>query len=139
LKELIKIIKIITKLKGGIIKIMADDEFAEGFDDFPEDLDDDLATPAPAKAPARGRPQPQPQRRPQAPPQRNTVQTQATASAPVQTPEKPRFIPFILPERNGVFDNQTGQPIMEDKDKSDLIIGLLTDIINRLDKIEQGL
>lgn len=117
-------------------------EESEGFEDFPEDLDDDLTRVPPApplrkqapvtpQMPQRGRP---PQQQP-----RNTVQTQAPASAPVQTPDKPRFIPFVLPARSGIFDNQTGQPFMEDPDKLDLIIGILTDHTNRLDRIEQGL
>jgi hypothetical protein len=128
---------------------MADEEFAESFDDFPEDDFGDLAEPAPApaqKAPARkqqpqqqaprGRPHPQQQ---QQQPQRNTVQAQAPASAPVQTPESPRYIPFILPPRNGVFDNYTGKPLMEDQDKLDLIIGMIVDLKNSVSKIEQGL
>ena len=121
---------------------MADDEFAEGFEDFPEDFSDLEEAPAKAPAPAR-KPVPQPQQqaprgRPQMQPQRN-VQAQAPASAPVQTPQGPRFVPFVLPARNGVFDNQTGKPFMEDQEKLDLIIGLLTDHTNRLDRIEQGL
>lgn len=119
---------------------MADDEFTDGFEDFPEDFGDLDAAPAPApKAPARKQaPQQQvPPRRPQ--PQRNTVQTQAPASAPVQTPEGPRYIPFILPPRNGVFDNQTGRPLMEDQDKLDLIIGMIVDLKNSVSRIEQGL
>ena len=120
------------------------DEFTEGFDDFPEDFGDLEEAPAPAqKAPARRQPPqqaPQQQRRPQPQQQqRNTVQAQAPASAPVQTQQGPRYVPFVLAARNGVFDNQTGKPVMEDQEKQDLIIGLLTDMLNRLDRIEQGL
>ena len=118
-------------------------EESEGFEDFPEDLDEEL-TRTPAAPPRKQQPPAPPQisprgRPPQQPQQRSTVQAQAPASAPVQTPDKPRFIPFVLPARSGIFDNQTGQPFMEDPDKLDLIIGILTDHTNRLDRIEQGL
>lgn len=125
---------------------MVEEEFAENFDDFPEDFDDEVAPPVQAQAASRGRPsksqpQPQPQARQQAQarPQPQPQRVQASASAPIQTPDKPRFVPFVLPARNGMFDNQTGQPFMEDQDKLDLIIGILTDHSNRLDRIEQGL
>jgi hypothetical protein len=119
---------------------MAEDDFPEDFDDaFPED--EEPQAPAPKQqVPVRKAatpPSQQQQARRQAPPQRQTVQ--APASAPVQTPPDIRFVPFILPPRNGVFDNQTGRPYMEDAEKLDLIIGLLTDHTNRLDRIEQGL
>jgi hypothetical protein len=53
-----------------------------------------------------------------------------------KTLQSPRFVPFVLPCRNGIFDNKTEKPYMEDADKTDLLLGLLTDVLNRLDKIE---
>lgn len=120
---------------------MAEDNFEFDDDNFGEEFQDE--------APRQPQQQPQPQqprkgnlappRKNPQPQQRNTVQTQAPASAPVTTPERQRYSPYILPARTGVFDNLTNKPLMEDPEKTDLLVALLTDVINRLDRIEQNL
>lgn len=116
---------------------MAEDDFSEDFDDeLPEEFreEEPAARPAPRKAP----PQRAPPQRPQPQPQRQPVQVQAPASAPVQT-QKVKYVPFVLPARAGIYDNEAGKPLMEDPDKMDLILGLLTEILNRINNIEQNL
>ena len=122
-------------------------------DDFTEDFDDD---PLPeefqeeAKQAPQRRPAPQaPQRAPRpAPPQRQ-VQTQAPASAPVQT-QQVRFVPFELPSRVGIFDNVTGKPLMEESPRSndkldtvisklDVIFGAVTELMNRVNELEKNI
>ena len=115
---------------------MAEDNFEFDDDNFGEEFEEE-----------QPKQQPQPQRKTQAPPQRkappqqqrNVVQTQAPASAPVTTPDKQRYSPYILPARTGIFDNLTGKPYMEDAEKMDLIVASQVDILNRLDRIEQNL
>ena len=107
-------------------------------DDFTEDFEDDPLPPEfeePKPAPRRPAP-PAPRARP-APPQR-PVQAQAPASAPVQT-QRIQYVPFVLPARVGVYDNEAGKPLMEDPDKQDLILGLCTEILNRVSNIEKNL
>jgi hypothetical protein len=107
-------------------------------DDFTEDFEDDPLPPefeeeAP-RAPPR-RPAPAPQKARPAPPQRPV---QAPASAPVQT-QRVQYVPFVLPARIGVYDNEAGKPLMEDPDKMDLILGVVTEILNRVSNIEKNL
>jgi hypothetical protein len=122
---------------------MVDDDFTEDFEDdpLPEEFQDEAPKPAPR------RPAP-PARRP-APPQRQQVQTQAPASAPVQT-QQVRFVPFELPARIGIFDNSTGKPLMEespkDKDKLDLVMakldvifGAVTELMNKVTELEKNI
>lgn len=122
---------------------MADD-FTEDFEDDP--LPEEFQDEAP-KAPKR--PVAPPQRRPQAPPQRQQVQTQAPASAPVQT-QQIRFVPFELPSRVGVFDNMTGKPLMEESPRSqdkldaiiakiDVLFGLQVELLNRVTELEKDI
>lgn len=119
---------------------MAEGDFPEEeFDDLPEDFEDEIVSGRPPKK-AQPVAAPAPTRQPaQLPPQSRQRPVQAAASAPVQTPQQPRYVPFVLPARSGVFDNLTNRPLMEDPDKSDLMLGLLAEILNRLDRIEQGL
>jgi hypothetical protein len=111
---------------------MADDDFTEDFEDepLPEEFQE--------------APKPQPSRR-QAPPLKppvrpapRQVQAQAPASAPVQT-QPVQYVPFSLPARVGIFDNLVGKPLMEDPDKLDLILGALTEILNRVNDIQKNL
>lgn len=111
---------------------MAEDNFEFDDENFGEDFEEE-----PKQQPQRKAPVAAPQRK--APPQRNTVQTQAPASAPVTTPDRQRYTPYILPARTGIFDNLTNKPLMEDPEKLDLIVATLTDVLNRLDRIEQNL
>jgi hypothetical protein len=123
---------------------MADD-FTEDFEDDP--LPEEFQEEAPKQAPPR-RPAPAPpQRGRPAPLQRQQVQ--APASAPVQT-QKVRYVPFELPARIGIFDNSTGQPLMEespkDKDKLDMVIakldvifGAVTELMNKVTELEKDI
>jgi len=113
-------------------------------DDFTEDFDDELPAefqeeeqPQPKPAPRRPAPPQKTRQQPQQP-QRQSVQAQAPASAPVQT-HTVKYVPFVLPARAGIYDNEAGKPLMEDPDKQDLILGLLTEILNRINNIEQNL
>ena len=50
-----------------------------------------------------------------------------------------RFTPFLMPERIGVLDNETQQPLMEDKDTNTLLLGLITKLLNDVDDIKKNL
>lgn len=112
---------------------MADD-FTE---DFEEDLPEEFEEP---QQPAR------PQKKAQAPPIRpnrtppmpQRQQAQAPASAPVQT-QPVQYVPFSLPARVGIYDNYAQKPLMEDPDKLDVILGVLTEILNKVTNIEKNL
>ena len=125
---------------------MANDDFTEDFEDDPlpeEFQEEEQPKPAPR------RPAPAPQRARPAPLQRQQVQTQAPASAPVQT-QQVRFVPFELPSRIGIFDNTTGKPLMEEspKDRSemslisaklDILFGAVTEIMNKITELEKNI
>ena len=136
---------------------MADDDFTEDFtedfddDPLPEEFQDEAPAPKAQAPPRRPAPAPQQPRARPAPPQapRQQVQTQAPASAPVQT-QAIRFVPFELPARIGIFDNNTGKPLMEespkDKDKIDSVIakldvifGAVTELLNRVTELEKNI
>lgn len=138
---------------------MANEEEEDFFDEL-EDYEEPAPAPqqrrpAPAPAPApvqqgRGRPrlqqpqsvqpqqsQPRPQPQPQqSQPQSVQVPVQQAAAAPQSVD---RYVPFILPQRVGMFDQTTGQPVIEDPEKLDLMIGLLVGLHNKLERIEQRL
>ena len=125
---------------------MADEDFTEDFDDDP--LPEEFQEEAPKQAPPRRPAPPAPRARP-APPQRQQVQTQAPASAPVQT-QQVRFVPFELPSRIGIFDNTTGKPLMEEspRDKTelsliitklDILFGAITEIMNKINELEKNI
>lgn len=80
------------------------------------------STPVPAPAPIP------------AAPRRKRVEPVAAAEAP-----KERFTPFMMPERIGVIDNETQQPLMEDKDNNTLLLGLITKLLNDVDDIKKNL
>jgi len=103
-----------------------DDELPEGVE-FAEPAPA-APKPAPAQAPQRRYVQPQPQPR-------------ARAPAPVAATEAPgeRFTPFMMPKRIGVIDNETGQPLMEDKDTNTLLLGLVTKLLNDVEDIKKNL
>ena len=123
-----------------------ENDFTEDFDDDP--LPEEFQEEAPKQAPPRRPAPPAPRARP-APPQRQQVQTQAPASAPVQT-QQIRFVPFELPSRIGIFDNSTGKPLMEEspKDKTelslittklDILFGAITEIMNKINELEKNI
>jgi hypothetical protein len=113
---------------------MADD-FTEDFEEeLPEDFPEE---PSPRMPPRKASaPAPRQNRAPPIAPQRQ--QTQAPASAPVQT-QAIQYVPFSLPARVGIYDNFAQKPLMEDPDKLDVILGVLTEILNRVTNIEKNL
>jgi hypothetical protein len=127
---------------------MAEDDFTEDFDDDPLPEEFQEEAPKQAQIPRRPAP-PAPQRAPRPAPPRQQVQTQAPASAPIQT-QQVRFVPFELPTRIGIFDNTTGKPLMEESprtmDKQDLIIakldvvfGAVTELMNKVNELEKNI
>lgn len=66
-----------------------------------------------------------------------TVTPPAVAAAAEAAKE--RFTPFMMPERVGVLDNETQQPLMEDKDTNTLLLGLVTKLLNDVDDIKKNL
>jgi len=115
------------------------DDFTEDFDDDP--LPEEFQDEEPVKAPPRINPSTRNRvRQPQQPQQHSQPRypVQAPASAPVKTQEV-QYVPFSLPARVGVYDNYAGKPMMEDPDKMDLILGLCTEILNRISNIERNL
>lgn len=124
------------------------DDFTEDFDDEPlPDEFQEAPKPAPARRPAPA-PAPKQQARPMQAPQRQ--QAQAPASAPVQT-QRVQYVPFELPPRVGIFDNDAGKPLMEESPnmrgdkldlvmaKLDVIFGAVTELMNRVTNIEKNL
>jgi hypothetical protein len=128
---------------------MAEDDFTEDFEDdpIPEDFEEEpVSKPAPRKPI-------QPAQRSRlgqtSAPARQVVQAQAPASAPVQT-QKVRFVPFELPARIGIFDNNTGKPLMEESPKDgdklnaviaklDVIFGAVTELMNKITELEKDI
>lgn len=50
--------------------------------------------------------------------------------------QRDRYVGYISAKRYGIMDNTTGQPYIETTDAESLTISLLSDILNKLDKIE---
>lgn len=133
-----------------------DDPGAEGFYDSPEEeipSYDDAPPMAPEpprpKAnyrvvkqqqqaqPPRQQPQPQMERAPvRARPQQIPQQTQAPQA---QAQAGDRFLPFEMPKRIGLFDRDENRAIVEDEDMQRVIIAMLADIKNQLQRIETSL
>lgn len=129
--------------------VTENDDFTEDFEDeaLPEDFEEEA--PAPKQAPRRPAPAPAPPQRgrPQQQPQRQQVQ--APASAPVQT-QQVRYVPFELPARIGIFDNNTGKPLMEEsprnvvtldslKAQMDVLFGAITELMNKVTELEKDI
>ena len=103
---------------------MAEDFTEEQFDD---ELSEDAEPVEPAKPnPAvpkehRREPRREEQRREAAPEPRN------------------RYNAFMMPTRIGVIDNETGQPLAEDGEIINLLLGLITKLLNDVDEIKKSL
>lgn len=70
-----------------------------------------------------------------APPQKMPAPVQAPAPQPIVN----RYSPYMLPTRVGIIDNETQQPIIEAMDSGEVMLATLSDILNRLERIENSL
>ena len=52
---------------------------------------------------------------------------------------KERYGAFMVPNRIGVIDNETGQPLAEDEEINNLLLGLITKLLNDVDEIKKSL
>lgn len=50
-----------------------------------------------------------------------------------------RYVPYMVPAKFGLLDNASQAPIFEVGDNDSLIMALLTEILNRVERIEQSL
>ena len=74
--------------------------------------------------------------RQEAPQQRTERPVENTQAAE----EKPgRYVPYMVPAKFGLLDNSVQAPILEVGDNDSLIMALLTEILNRVERIEQSL
>lgn len=72
------------------------------------------------------------------------VQVQAPRPVAPKRPQpvkqqQPRYVAYKTEKRYGLIDNITGQPVMESQDIETLTLSVLSDILNKLDKIESSL
>ena len=65
--------------------------------------------------------------------------SQQPVAPATETVEMERFTPFVTPRRVGVLDNETQEPLMEDKDSNMLLLGLVTKLLNDVDDIKKNL
>ena len=69
------------------------------------------------------------------PPQKMPAPVQAQAPEPIMN----KYSPYILPPRVGIIDNESQQPVIEAQDLNDVMLATLSDILNRLERIERSL
>lgn len=98
-------------------------------DGFDTPLDQAPAAAAPATR-GPGRPP-----GPRQPPQKMPAPVQAPAPQPIAS----RYAPYMMPTRIGIIDNETQQPVVESQDINEIILATLSDILNRLERIESSL
>ena len=115
------------------------DDFTEeeSYDELPEEFQDE---PQPKKK--AGRPA-------TVAPTRQRIQSSSQAPAPVAQTQQPipttpqqkadRFTPYMMAKRVGVYDNQMNKPMMEDVEVDNVLLGLITIILNDLDDIKKRL
>ena len=70
----------------------------------------------------------------EAPKNINTPNATTNVDAP-----KDRYNAFIMPTRIGVIDNNTGRPLAEDSEINNLLLGLITKLLNDVDEIKGSL
>ncbi len=105
---------------------MAEDFTEEQFDD---ELPEDVEPAEPAAKPSN----------PRAAPTLNRRERKAeSAVTNVDTP-KERYNAFMMPTRIGVIDNNTGRPLAEDSEINNLLLGLITKLLNDVDDIKKSL
>jgi len=101
---------------------------------MPNNNNDGFDTPLDANAPgAQQMPQGPPAQAP--PAQKMPAPVQAPAPEPVVN----RYSPYILPTRIGIIDNESQQPVIEAMDANEVMLATLSDILNRLERIERSL
>jgi len=76
-----------------------------------------------------------PPRNRQQPPQKMPALVQEPAPEPIVN----RYAPYMMPKRVGLIDNETQQPIIEAGDINEVMLATLSDILNRLERIERSL
>jgi len=94
----------------------------------------DAAVPGQAPMPV-GPPAQAPARRTAQPPQKMPAPVQAPAPEPIVN----KYSPYMMPTRVGIIDNEAQQPIIEAQDLNEVILASLSDILNRLERIERSL
>ena len=99
---------------------------------MPNNNNDGFDTPLDANAPGPQMPVGPPAT---APPQKMPAPVQAPAPEPIVN----RYSPYILPTRIGIIDNETQQPVIEAMDSNEVVLATLSDILNRLERIERSL
>ena len=122
-------------MKGGYIKMNEDFTEEEFEDELPEGVEFAEPAPNPKAAPVAPRTR---TAAPAEPKRRRPAPVEPVASAAAEA-VKERFTPFLMPERTGVLDNETQQPLMEDKDINTLLLGLITKLLNDVDDIKKNL
>lgn len=60
--------------------------------------------------------------------------TPAAEEAPVE-----RYVPFKISEKVGILDNETNQTLMEDENVNNLLLGLMTKLLNDVEDIKKNL
>ena len=69
------------------------------------------------------------------PPQKMPAPVQAPAPQPIAN----RYSPYMMPTRVGIIDNESQKPVIEAQDLNEVILASLSDILNRLERIERSL
>lgn len=74
------------------------------------------------------------------------VEEEPEETIPIQVPKRKekqqpaaRYVAYKTEKRYGLIDNLTGQPIAESADAEALTLTILSDILNKLDRIESSL
>ena len=106
---------------------MAEDFTEEQFDD---ELPEDVEPARVAAKPSNSRAVPTQNRRER--------KAEAAAVTNVDAP-KDRYNAFMMPTRIGVIDNNTGRPLAEDTEINNLLLGLVTKLLNDVDDIKKSL
>jgi len=125
------------------------DDFTEEeeFNELPEGIEFAEPVPRPAtlqrpvapSAAPRAAPSPQaatPQPSKQSSQRREEVDDGVGAEEPAPAE---RYAPYIMEKKVGIFDNESRQPLMEDTDINNLILGLVTKLLNDIDDIKRNL
>jgi len=111
---------------------MAEDFTEEQFDDeLPEDVEMESIGSKPVNTKRAAAPTPTPTRR-----ERNVAESAAATN--VDAPRE-RYRAFMMPTRIGVIDNYSGRPLAEDTEINNLILGLVTKLLNDVDEIKKSL
>lgn len=98
----------------------------EAEDPYAHELEDQEDNPLPGYRPRERRPEPK------------VIRQEPRQEQREQQEPQVRFNPYSVPERFGIFDAETKQPILEAADANTVILAAIADILNRLDRIEKS-